>query len=276
MAKDHDKFDEGRAPEYLYRYRSFHKDDNRNEEEIKTIFTRNELYFPSRIFFNDPFDCTIRFKFEGTKEQKIERGVELLEKGNTGTRKGRKNFAKKIAKIPEMLTNKLEQIYENTYSCVGVLSFAEEPNNLLMWSHYSSTHHGFCLKFKTSILSEEPQTVGGFILYPSRVQYSEEMPVINTIKPLKPENKENVDKIFLSKSRHWDYEKEWRINIPEFAGKTWKFPPEFLAGVIFGLRMPERNRNRLRQWIKEGDCKPKFYEARKKKNKYGLSIVPIS
>jgi len=39
--------------------------------------------------------------------------------------------------------------------------------------------------------------------------------------------------------------------------------------------MPDKDKQQIKRWVKEGKCSPKFYQAKKKKNEFGLDILPI-
>ena len=50
------------TPEHLYRYRTFH------DREERTI-VHDEVYFPSPLEFNDPFDCLVTYSTDCSEEE---------------------------------------------------------------------------------------------------------------------------------------------------------------------------------------------------------------
>ena len=79
----------------------------------------------------------------------------------------------------------------------------------------------------------------------------------------------------MSKAKDWEYEKEWRLIDPGPGPGTREYPTESLAGVILGCRMDEKNRKQIQDWCQERDHPPKLFEAKEKRTKYGLDIIPI-
>jgi hypothetical protein len=83
-----------------------------------------------------------------------------------------------------------------------------------------------------------------------------------------------IHKFLLSKSRHWKYEKEWRviINCENPTNRFQTFPNNLLKGVIFGCQMHKDNEDMIHRWIQNGRIDPKLYRTSKKENEYGVKI----
>ncbi len=65
-----------------------------------------------------------------------------------------------------------------------------------MWSHYADHHRGFCVGFRFW------PTNNNYFQYARKVEYQEELP-----KPqLYEDTEEFVKKVFLIKSKQWEYE----------------------------------------------------------------------
>jgi hypothetical protein len=62
---------------------------------------------------------------------------------------------------------------------------------------------------------------------------------------------------------------------PEMAGQKVAYPVELLTGIIFGCMMGENDRQLVKQWAKEGECRVTFFEAQPKAAEFGLDIVRI-
>lgn len=97
----------------------------------------------------------------------------------------------------------------------GVLSLTSINDNITMWSHYAANHSGYVIEFDTSdrffnkkIKTDDP------IRHVREVRYEEKRPDIK-IYDSSMNELEMLDflaeKILLTKSRHWEYEKELRM-----------------------------------------------------------------
>lgn len=128
---------------------------------------------------------------------------------------------------------------------LGVLSFSEVPDSLLMWSHYGVSHSGFVLAFdaKHSYFHEEKGPEDEF-RHLRRVVYRDVRPSATLVEL------NGVD-MFLVKSIHWSYEREWRIIRPlsdadivhssnPFNVHLFRYPPSSLQAVIIGARASDK------------------------------------
>src|SRR5262249_3569142 len=89
----------------------------------------------------------------------------------------------------------------------GILSLAERPDSILMWSHYACDHSGFVIGFDVDypewnrVGPEDDDDRSGVL---RKVRYSKVRPNWGTL---------DVDRMgmFFTKSCEWEYEQEWRI-----------------------------------------------------------------
>lgn len=113
----------------------------------------------------------------------------------------------------------IEKLYDLAY----IKSFSECNDNLRMWSSYADNYAGMCVEYDISKLEDKVL----YHLFP--VRYSNNRTVKNnlhfTFKELVNMKKamqddhcdfdfdflKDVTSLFLTKSKDWDYEKEWRI-----------------------------------------------------------------
>jgi len=127
----------------------------------------------------------------------------------------------------------------------GVLSLAEENNSIRMWAHYAADHTGFAIGFDVES-SWSRQAIAERKL--DVVRYISERIASTRLSRDHPELK--VDDIFLTKSKEWGYEKEWRwierrnpreyARVVPAAGGELRFvrpfPPESVREIILGYR----------------------------------------
>ena len=148
-----------------------------------------------------------------------------------------------------------------------------------MWAHYANDHRGFCLEFLNEqgqpfSVEPKPECRGKTpeFLVPLPVLYSEQYPVVNFIR----DNREKVAiKTCLTKAEQWEYEQEWRM-VDLNGPAPHQFTPHCLTGVIFGCRMSEEHKKRIRRWCKDRQPAIKYYEAKQSEDSYKLNIVEIS
>lgn len=152
------------------------------------------------------------------------------------------------AKESEMLgalqsfTPKISQLMSSTFDkSLGAFCLSEVPDSLLMWSHYAASHTGFVLEFdaRHTYFHQQKGPEDEF-RHLRRVEYRETRPSANLT------DFDGVD-VFLVKSGHWAYEREWRIFralqeadvvIPAepHSLHLFRFPPDALRSAILGAR----------------------------------------
>ena len=159
----------------------------------------------------------------------------------------------------------------------------------LMWSHYADKHKGFCLIFRPDrekfrkdpficfdkevkkgckkIFFEDvkytsrARKVDGFALFPPDImEYS-----LSGKKMAEAQNQ--VDDFFLEKMKCWDYEKESRLLLPaKVSGlenfselpkeqRLFRYNAKYLAGIIFGYRMEDSQKKRIREIVRESQIR---------------------
>lgn len=245
-------------PESLYKYYAFNK-------YTEGIYKHNKVYFPPPESFNDPFDSKIYITYEGSTKK---RRQFLLDKFNKlFPNKSRKNLlehAKKLVKEGEdiaELQRSLEKSANKLRKKIGVFCLTEKRDNILMWTHYSAQHTGFCLKFDAK---------NKFFLRSQKVKYDKVLPIINVLCTYPPI--EEAQKI-LTKAEDWKYEKEWRIVDYKKGPGVQKYPEEALTGVILGCWTSDENKQKIREWCGKRRYCPTLYQAKEKEKEYGLDIV---
>jgi hypothetical protein len=136
--------------------------------------------------------------------------------------------------VQNFMTKKFDEL-------LGVLCLSEVPDSLLMWSHYAASHAGFVLAFDARHPHfHEKNGPNDEFRHLRRVVYREARPSATLVEF------DGVD-IFLVKSGHWSYEREWRIFralseaevvIPgdPFGVHLFRIPPRALLAVILGAR----------------------------------------
>lgn len=251
-------------------------------KRAETILQDNEIRFTQAVELNDPFEMML--SFDGlTKNPHKKMFKEFRKQFNSEIAPKFPFWARPIVfawawwqihnkkgigrrKIDFMLWLAEQQVQrgagegiQEVRSAIGVLSLSEDCNNLLMWSHYGDAHRGvvIALNEKHPALNA-PRAPSDEFNHPRRVEYSEK----------KPKNYlDNTDGVMwlLTKSRGWNYEKEWRVIKPvKDASRTSKnqdqsishlfnLPPEAIEGVIIGARTPDTAANEVIRLIQSDE-----------------------
>lgn len=171
-------------------------------ERIDPIFSRSEIYFPSPTQFNDPFDCMIPPLFGGTEEDWRLWYERLISDENPSldnqqidrivSEKLRMGWHRDQKLVRESTVRALETILEQT----GVLCLSAKNDDILMWSHYSNGHTGFCLQFDAT--DNTP-----FFGFAQPVVYKKKYPVLNRFEAT---DDQILEASLLTKAYHWKYE----------------------------------------------------------------------
>ena len=146
---------------------------------------------------------------------------------------------------------------------IGLYCLSEHNDSILMWTHYAAEHSGYCLEFEVADNFNAAQ----------QVKYATKFPVVDVFTtPLK----EQVDLVFLTKFQGWSYEREWRIvDIKRGSGPR-EYPRELLRSVIFGLKMQETEREKIRVWVKKRGHSVRFFQEQQDNQQFKIVIKEIS
>ncbi len=211
----------------LYKYVSY-------SERSLSILINKQIWCPKAKSLNDPFE----FHFDLTRNS--------------------------IGGIPidqTSLENAKEDIKELPLIC-----FSEVNDDILMWSHYTQGHTGFCIEFER----KEDNYLGMWDSC-APIIYNLDNQVL-TFTPQQLESSESFTKIATSKSPHWIYEKEWRLIVHhDLADKLIPLPAP-ISRIIFGCNMDINKRKTIALVL---GVDMKYAEAKKKETEFALSITPV-
>ena len=221
----------------------------------ESVLANPQIWFSLPSQLNDPFEFKPKFIFEATSEQIVNHGAQLLRKQNssltpyTATAEAVAIYLKghRDSGFYDKLQNDAIRSFDDS---IGICCLSQVRDSILMWSHYSCDHSGYCLEFEAT-----DQTV--MFGEAQQVLYSEEYP---TIEIFNTSIVKQMELIFLTKYLGWSYEKEWRIS-QTTGSKLCSYPADLLKGVIFGLRMYEEDKKRIRAWVSNRGHDVKFYQC---------------
>lgn len=258
-----------KPPLSLYKFRVLNKTSHKN------ILTSNLLSFPSPGNFNDPFDSAIPIHYDqGNKQEIISYWEEHLKISrpdlNRRQRKERAIIACKEIKKGGRKTVKIQE--EFISSMVGVFSLSGNCKSILLWSHYSDSHKGFCVGFNVRRLKRFYQK--RFIELEERmslekVEYSEKYPFIDAYRM---SSDERLKYQLLTKSPEWQYEKEYRLIWFKGANKKLRIDEGIIKRVILGCKMTQVDKDEIISILKTRTDKVYLYQAKKKQDAFGLDF----
>lgn len=221
-------------------------------EVVDGIFRDHKIRFTQPAAMNDPleFNPAIRFNSDGDDY---------------------KTYSYRGVNMPSIHEWHRINLIESRINKFGILSLTDNPFSFEMWCHYANGHRGFLIEFnipdKTKPLV---QLLEGVNLRAHKVKYVKDY-VINidqltqgrdSIPPHKIR-----DAIFLRKTKHWKYEREYRI-VRQLADCDTYHPPvkrtshrdkevylfplslSSIANVVFGVNTSQETKRKVIEFCK--------------------------
>lgn len=150
----------------------------------------------------------------------------------------------------------------------GIVSFAEQDDSLLMWSHYGDQHRGICMGYSV------PDGYAGDI---HKVEYGGGRLVrasdVAAMLDGDGKARAKVDKsVLLRKAESWSYEREWRLLGP----RGTRHSPLELEEIIFGMKCKESAIYAVMTALKGRRRAVEFYAIREERGTFNLKKCPLS
>lgn len=186
-----------------------------------------------------------------------------------------RSFAPSILELAKSIPDRLDGL-------LGALCLCENRDSLLMWAHYASSHTGFLAEYKTDhpYLSAR-RTPSDEFYHPRRVEYRHERPSAELFEL------EGLE-LFLVKSRHWEYECEWRVLkpladadqvLPSAHGQIhlFRYPPEMVQSITMGARCSDADLASMRSVLSSdpGFSRTRLLKARPHSSRFELEFEEI-
>ncbi|MDR6153208.1 hypothetical protein QF021_001297 [Acidovorax delafieldii] len=232
-------------------------------------FLENPAFrFTPHSSFNDPFENSPS-EPERLDELTKEELIALRAPLNDDHSKSQALIQKSINNL--LFNQRKEYTLEEMREHQGTLCLSETHDNLLMWAHYASDHQGYVTELDASYffeLADDPDNAWRVNL--DRVQYRE-MRVLNQPGDWWEYFYGTHHEIATTKSTHWSYEQEWRIDRPlkdadkiltinsnpnvrrdDFGNPyhLFKLPKNILRKIIIGARASKSNLAYIKKTIK--------------------------
>ena len=247
----------------LYKYGSI-------DEYSQNLFSSGQVFFEEAERFNDPFECTPIFTFDGTSEEFVDFMSKMLLRLNSAmTEQSARALAASYyieGRHKDSGTIELfhDELHKMLRSHIAMYCLSKRNDSLLMWAHYATKHTGFCIEFEAS--DETP-----FFGAAQPVSYRSDYPRVDFFKAPPAEQ---VDPIFLTKSPDWCYEREWRIIDHTRDRGLRDYPEELMTGVIFGMQMSDKDKQSVVSWLQSRKQMPKLYQETRNSDKFMVEVHP--
>jgi hypothetical protein len=135
-------------PSRLFKYFSL---SGEYESHSKQLLTDCEIFYSSPAAFNDPFDCSLAFSSEGTKEQWIKHMKQYLGRQNPKmTPMKRLETARRFTSEGRHNENRRD-LTAKVAASWHVYCLSAQPDDILMWSHYADKHRGYVIEFNSEL-----------------------------------------------------------------------------------------------------------------------------
>lgn len=246
----------------------FYKIDPDHFEYLSDLFIGKKLYHALPEQFNDPFEC--RPHFELPKDPKKSQAIDehlinlLIKQGHTRDT-AELNISDSMRKegfIEETILNSVRKTYRESRIC----SFATQRENLLLWSHYTDSHKGFCIEFD----AKRMPISGAY-----KVKYEDDYPEIE----YPPPKDKSIFRPALIKSKAWKYEGEYRsIFVPDATiqqendGESLILNGDEIKHVYFGVDIDQKYKEKIIGFINMGPFNPILWDANLSKSSFKLEF----
>jgi len=246
---------DGKMPRTFFRY-------TRINEKIISSINESFFSFSSLTKFSDPFEGIEIKDYSDINDESIKKHLDYInEKFKTILNH------KEISQ--ENYKEKLKQSTDGARNNLLILCLTTEPDNNLMWAHYSDGGKGICIEM-------DPFADPLFFSNLIKVDYVDDYPkekfsqttLINNSDP------KYFKIIAATKEKIWEYEKEWRI-IKVNGNKEQKFNKDIIKSIIFGLRIPPEDKEKIKRVlsIENGYGNVEFRQIVKIAGTFQLKIV---
>ena len=279
------------------------------------ILKNGTVRYSSPLTFNDPFDCQTELQFDfdpdGFHERVRDRLLELVTAAEEPQVDIHNPWGRLIALIRENYTtpgfprelweqtmteqfpsldsemkttqSKFQENFRNTL-LAGARFFcvSEDCDNLLMWAHYAKDHTGAMFELLSLPEEDNPLSIARPVIYvdhpPPLFTEDEWLDDIFSLRRL--DERELVKRYVYSKSRHWSYEREWRvwdslIPAPECLYRDTPILQSEFAALYIGCRAKDSFADEAMSLTRGMFPNARIYRAQRRGDVYALEYTEI-
>lgn len=246
----------------FFKYCPVYQDEDFSKEYSITNLINSVATFSNRKNFNDLFDSKVDLVRPTWQQLKTE--AKKLNSKNRADFKSmfmQDNWKSKCDEYEAKLTDLLDNYL---YYCV-----TNDGESNLMWSHYASSHTGFCIEWDSKKINAQK------VSYEKNIAKCELIDLIrlNYGQISKSDFEDNtLVKSMLIKLEEWRYESEYRFQLSNsmetnIAKKTDKYAlvrykQEWIKSIIFGCRTSEKTKLYITKHLSSNVKLKQAYEAK--------------
>jgi Protein of unknown function (DUF2971) len=286
------------------RYPYIAKDDltpdiKEKRRRVESLLASGELYFPTARQLNDPFESSPHFKIpESPKEAKEKFVADFRERHAQRLGFSKEEIDEKSQELSAKIDSGLFGIHvdgviqkwqDKMKSDYPMCCLSATRESILMWSYYAEGHTGICVHFDSS--NSRILASGSPFQAAQCVHYSEEYPVLQLpLHDLDPVVLHS--RAFITKSTHWDHEKEYRlVNLLAGSGDSkrrifddlfkWAEPqlaivrPSHIVGVTIGASMPETEIENILRICHDRPARTPVWRAKRSDDRFELRFEKL-
>ena len=235
------------------------------------LINNNLMFMRNLDQLNDPLEGDLKCEFDNmikiTLDEEIFKDVSEEEK----------EIIKSEYKKMEIKKYKIG--WDKVKETVSIACFSEKYDINPMWAHYADNHKGVCIEY--NFWEDKLLRDICFPVYYVDKAYNNYI-CLKILKEFKAKNR-LISQLFLKKGKYWNYEKEWRIVIPNnfksdklnFRWKNRKRYLEFLKpkSVYLGYNINNDDKKYMKSLCRDYDIK--IYKMIKDDYGYNLKAKPI-
>jgi Protein of unknown function (DUF2971) len=266
---------DGDFPDIVFKYRNWEDDDDSKKEFFgRRLLTHSEIFYPSPHQFNDPFDGALPFRFKKeqlTPENVLKKMIQVLTRNYPG--KTEEEILTMSIENRDSIgfnSNRYWRDYHKKFiktvnDTFGILSLTPNKDNLLMWSHYTKSHQGYCVGIDNKVLYKACECQIEW------VNYEKIFPEIDMFD----QNPIDLIKLICTKSEDWEYEDEIRI-LRYAPNSKIILPPQAIKQIILGCNMNTKAREAILEIKRKSFPQAELYETKINDEEFKLDFSLIN
>lgn len=239
----------------LYKYIG-NEDAENVKKNLKRFVEKGTISATEPEKFNDPSEFKVSIKISGTQNQ--------LENCYRNFGEVTFTYDEWLSAAPDVTKKMQGDLRSTAMNQFGVICLSPVSDSILMWSHYSASHKGFCIGFDDEFV-ESVQDYHDF----DYIRYMGSAPVFNYALE---DMHALFEKLFFYKDSCWHYENEKRIITKSHGVK--QFDKKFIREVCLGHNVHPVVENFARDMAKEHPAID-FYKMSTEKDFYQLIKKPL-
>lgn len=209
----------------IYKYKEYGTGKTFESNPLAAELKNGVVVFSYPTDFNDPYDCSLVITAtdidrycdmnrdeliylikgalnDAKKRYGVKNKLKSLTQREINELKNTDNYKPYLDKIFQIrgAKNVLSDFYTDLRKEVKVACFTPHIEEILMWSHYSNSHKGYCIEYDIPDDDDRAKL--------HKVNYDDKFPEVSEL--LNKNNKKSIIDIACSKAKCWEYENEYR------------------------------------------------------------------